>query len=186
MPTPTPWSSVPRSAVAASAALPPATAQPVGSGPAAGTPAGALPLRPAQGDAGALVAGDAGQLLSSVLPRAPLSRSPVGPPASDPSNAELANYSATTSVAQVGSSNQTVVVGATDGSSLGLGADCVWTDGLSAAFRTNDGGQLWSTGWVGQNSSWTRPSSWSCGDFSAGEPSVAAGANGTVLYASIY
>jgi hypothetical protein len=111
---------------------------------------------------------------------------PSGPLVGGSSNVELDNYSATTSVAPVGPSNQTVVVGATDESTAVSGSGFFWSHGFSAAYRTNDGGLTWSTGWLGQNSSWTSPSSGGYGDITFGEPSLAGGSNGTVLYAAVY
>jgi hypothetical protein len=157
----------------------PVLATPASSGshalrPAAGTPTASSLLDPAAG----------------VIARpTALPGTGPGPSASDPSNTELDNFSSTTSVAQVGASNQSVVVGATDASQAyvtddGLGYFCC--HGLSAAYRTNNGGVSWSTGWVGLNASWSNTKSWSYGDFPFGEPSLAGGSNGTVLYASIY
>ncbi|MGB7123795.1 MAG: sialidase family protein, partial [Thermoplasmata archaeon] len=145
----------------------------------------ALPLEPAAGVV-------APSLLDSGVPALPLpARTPGvggGPLASDPSNRELDNNSATTSVAQVGPSNQTVVVGATDTTGATLVGDPEYfcCHGYSAAYRTNNGGASWTTGFVGANASWNQATSWSFGDFTLGEPSLAGGANGTVLYASIY
>ena len=178
----------PASAAPLSAAAPVAPLPPVESSLGSHTPAGFAPLTLAPGGPRPTIPPPTNGILSPVSPRASLPRTPVGPwpLTSDPSNAYLDNYSATTAVAQVGPSNQSVVVGATDGSSLVPGAGCIWNDGLSAAFRTNDGGQTWSTAWLPQNANWLSTSSWSCGDISAGEPSLAGGANGTVLYASTY
>jgi hypothetical protein len=127
-----------------------------------------------------------GALASPLASDPSLARPLAGPLATDPSNPELDNYSSTTSVVQAGPSNQSVVVGATDESTLVDGAGSFWQQGLSAAFRTSDGGQAWSTNWLGQNGSWANPSSWSYGDISFGEPSLAGGSTPTVLYASVY
>lgn len=129
--------------------------------------------------------------LPSALP-APFSagvatRAGPGPLVSDPANPELANYSSTTAVTSAGPSNQTVVVGTEDLTTLAAGSWSFLGEGLSAAFRSTDGGALWSSAeWLGQNASWASASSESYGDIDAGEPSLAGGANGTVLYATIY
>jgi hypothetical protein len=104
----------------------------------------------------------------------------------DPANPELANYTATTSVAAVGPSNQSVVVGAEDLNLAVDGSSSFWNHGISAAFRTTNGGSSWSTAYLGQNSSWSSGSNAAYGDVNFGEPSVAGGSNGTVLFASIY
>jgi hypothetical protein len=126
---------------------------------------------------------------SSLLPTLPAwgaAREGPGPLSGDPANPQLANYSYTTSVAAVGPSNLSAVAGAEDLSMLESGSGFFWTHGLSAAFRTTNGGDSWESSWLGQNSSWSSPSSWGYGDLTFGEPSVAGGANGTVLYAAIY
>jgi hypothetical protein len=157
----------------------------VGSVPSPATPAGhrtaALePSRP-----GSVLGSVAGlSLPSPANPR--LTGAPLGPLLSDPSNPELDNLSSTTSVAQVGASDQSVVVGAEDLTTFESQSGFFFSHGVSASFRTVDGGLSWSEGWLGQNTNWSTASNWAYGDISFGQPSLAGGPNGTVLYASIY
>ena len=103
----------------------------------------------------------------------------------DLANPTLDATSLGASVAAVGPTNDTIVVGATDESLAFADSGLTYTDGFSAAYRTHDGGATWSTTWIGANSSWTSSSSPSYGDASWGASSVA-GSNGTALYATTY
>jgi hypothetical protein len=115
---------------------------------------------------------------------APPSRAGISPLVSDPVNPELANFSSTTSVTSVGPGNQSVVVGADDLAAFEDGSGAFWSEGISAAFRTNDGGATWSSNFLGRNASWTTSGNPEYGDLAFGQPSVSGGPNGTVLYAT--
>jgi hypothetical protein len=103
----------------------------------------------------------------------------------DLANPVLGTLSYGATVAAVGPTNATILVGTENESYFLSGSGLFWTYGLSAAFRTSTGGVTWTTSWVGPNASWTDRSSTSWGDITWGATSVA-GENGTALYATTY
>lgn len=129
-----------------------------------------------------------------LVPAPYLGAAPIGRPgpaplsaraSANPANPTLDQLSAAASVAAVGPSNQTALVGIIDETLLVTGSGQFFNDGYSAAFRTTDGGSSWTEGWVGPNASWSISSNPAYGDVTWGADSVA-GANGTALYAAIY
>jgi hypothetical protein len=103
----------------------------------------------------------------------------------DLANPVLGSLSYGASVAAVGPSNDTILVGTENETYYLSGSGLFWTYGLSASFRTSNAGVTWTTSWVGPNASWTDTSSPSWGDITWGATSVA-GENGTALYAANY
>ena len=131
--------------------------------------------------------GLSGSAASRIAADASLGRASAGAitPSSDLANPTLGTLSYGTSVAAVGTSNDSILVGTANETYLLTGSGLLWTYGLSAAIRTSDGGVTWSTSWVGPNASWTDPSNPAWGDITWGATSVAGDA-GTALYATTY